>query len=94
MNGFSTDECHNHLLSKINKMLGIDDLMFTSNNGDRYFGLSLPLVRHKLQEKPESKFRTGHSSTKGFYITLLNNFFFSFNTCKFIQCHFHSHASL
>ncbi|VVC46157.1 Hypothetical protein CINCED_3A013277 [Cinara cedri] len=58
--GLSTDECHNHLLSLINKMLGNDDLMFATNNGDRFFGLSLPLVRHKLQENPESKFCTGY----------------------------------
>lgn len=56
--GLSTNECHNHLLSLINKMLNTNDLLIETNKGDRFFGLTLPLVRHRLQERPESKMCT------------------------------------
>jgi len=58
--GLSTDECHSHLISLINKLLGADDLIPANRNGDRFFGLTLPPVRMKLQEAPESKFCTGY----------------------------------
>lgn len=58
--GLSTDECHSHLISLINKMLGTDDLIPANRNGDRFFGLSTSAVRFKLQSKPESKFCTGY----------------------------------
>lgn len=58
--GLSTNECHNHLLSLINKMLNNNDLLIETDKGDRFFGLTLPLVRHRLQEKPESKLCTGY----------------------------------
>lgn len=58
--GLSSDECHSHLMSLINKMLGAEDLIPANRNGDRFFGLTLPVVRLKLQEKPESKFCTGY----------------------------------
>lgn len=62
--GLSTDECHSHLVSLINKMLGADDLIPANRNGDRFFGLSIPTVRLKLQKKPESKFCTGYIPIK------------------------------
>lgn len=58
--GLSTDECHSHLISLINKLLGADDLIPANRNGDRFFGLTLPSVRMKLQDAPESKFCTGY----------------------------------
>ncbi|NP_001156128.1 transforming growth factor beta regulator 1-like [Acyrthosiphon pisum] len=58
--GLSTDECHSHLISLINKLLGAEDLIPANRNGDRFFGLTLPPVRMKLQEAPESKFCTGY----------------------------------
>jgi len=58
--GLSTDECHSHLISLINKLLGAEDLIPANRNGDRFFGLTLPSVRLKLQEAPESKFCTGY----------------------------------
>lgn len=62
--GLSTDECHSHLVSLINKMLGADDFIPSNRNGDRFFGLSIPKVRLKLQAKPESKFCTGYIPLK------------------------------
>lgn len=62
--GLSTDECHSHLVSLINKMLGADDLIPANRNGDRFFGLTLPPVRFTLQGKPESKFCTGYNPLK------------------------------
>lgn len=62
--GLSTDECHSHLLSLINKILGHDDFIASNRNGDRFFGLSLPVVRLKLQAKPESKYCTGYIRLK------------------------------
>lgn len=58
--GLSTDECHSHLISLVNKMLGADDLIPSNRNGDRFFGLTLPFVRLRLQRKPESKYCTGY----------------------------------
>lgn len=58
--GLSTDECHSHLITLINKLLGAEDLIPANRNGDRFFGLTLPPVRMKLQEAPESKFCTGY----------------------------------
>jgi len=62
--GLSTDECHSHLLSLINKMLGAQDLIPSNRNGDRFFGLTLPIVRLKLESKPESKYCTGYVRLK------------------------------
>jgi len=68
--GLSTDECHSHLISLINKMLGTDDLIPANGNGDRFFGLSIPTVRLKLQSKPESKLCTGYIPLKS-QVTIL-----------------------
>lgn len=62
--GLSTDECHSHLVSLINKMLGAEDLIPANSNGDRFFGLTLPQVRFKLQASPESKYCTGYVPLK------------------------------
>lgn len=62
--GLSTDECHSHLVSLINKMLGADNLIPANRNGDRFFGLTLPPVRRKLQEKQESKMCTEYIPLK------------------------------
>lgn len=62
--GLSTDECHSHLVSLINKMLGAEDLIPANGNGDRFFGLTLPQVRFKLQASPESKYCTGYIPLK------------------------------
>ncbi|XP_050420627.1 transforming growth factor beta regulator 1 [Adelges cooleyi] len=60
VSGLTADECHGHLISLINKSLGTEDLVPSYNNGDLFFGLTLPLVRYKLQEKTEIKFCTGY----------------------------------
>lgn len=64
VSGLSTDECHSHLISLINKMLGTTDLIPANRNGDRFFGLTLPPVRFKLQERAESKLCTGYIPLK------------------------------
>lgn len=62
--GLSTDECHSHLVSLINKMLGAQNIIHANRNGDRFFGLTLPPVRRRLQEKPESKMCTAYIPLK------------------------------
>lgn len=71
--GLSTDECHSHLISLVNKMLGANDLIASNRNGDRFFGLTVPFVRLKLQEKPESKFCSGYVPLKSEVSYLRNN---------------------
>ncbi|XP_050529712.1 transforming growth factor beta regulator 1 isoform X2 [Daktulosphaira vitifoliae] len=60
--GLSSDECHSHLISLINKLLGTDDLIPSNNNGDLFFGLTLPTVRFQLQKNNEIKFCKGYVS--------------------------------
>jgi len=92
--GLSTDECHSHLISLINKLLGAEDLIPANRNGDRFFGLTLPPVRMKLQEAPESKFCTGYIPLEFqvFYVYLLQmlilyKFFLALETVLHIFCY-------
>lgn len=74
--GLSTDECHSHLISLINKMLGPVDLIAANGNGDRFFGICTATVRLKLQSASKSKFCIGYiplESQVTIYIYLLSS---------------------